>query len=82
METQLQLQREEAEKQWQHELKMATLRTEAAERECDRLEGGRHMANTLGSKPKLPKFEEDRNNIDSFLERFERFGHMPYPRLA
>ena len=61
--------REEREKERTHELEMARLRSDAGS-DAD------SAARTLVHGPKMPVFDEERDNIDAFIRRFERHARL------
>ena len=60
--------RDEAERQRQHEVQMAELLNREGRREYEWVNGGKY--------PKLPSFLDGKDDLHSYLQRFERFAKV------
>ena len=65
--------REESERQRQHEIEMERMRLERASVESSRASES-HREAVASSKPKLPPFVDGKDDLDSYLNRFERMA--------
>ena len=66
--------RRENEAARQHEAKMLQLKKEMAENANNTTVADVNLNSSKNFSPKIPPFEENRDSIDSYLERFERFA--------
>ncbi|KAJ8029870.1 hypothetical protein HOLleu_29382 [Holothuria leucospilota] len=66
--------REEPQKQRQHEREMKEYDLQIAQAGSEESESKGQMKKEWGKFPKLPVFNEARDDIDSYLKRFERYA--------
>jgi hypothetical protein len=71
-----QQEREREENQRRHELELETMKIEQLRLEVKKQEGAKKTASApvKAPRPKLPPFDEASDDIDAYLERFERYA--------
>ena len=72
-ERQAQLQKEAREAEREHELQLARIKADQGSANHSG-QGDSSQTSTGTAKPKLPRFDEKHNDMDTFIERFERFA--------